>query len=262
MNTSLASITSAIQPLRVSLTNHAVYSKMSQLEHLQAFMQDHVFAVWDFMSLLKALQRQLTCVEVPWVPVGNGNTRYLINEIVNGEESDLDAEGKRLSHFEMYLEAMQQAGANTDAIQALIAELQAGKSLDEAFAQLNMASHVRDFVRFTFDVIATNQPHIIAAVFTFGREDLIPAMFIAMVKDLNASMPEKVAKFTYYLERHIEVDGDHHGHLALAMVQELCGNDAQKWQEATQYAYRALEMRQKLWDGVEASIANIALQEA
>jgi hypothetical protein len=35
--------------------------------------------------------------------MGNANTRYLINEIVTGEESDLDERGKRASYFELYL---------------------------------------------------------------------------------------------------------------------------------------------------------------
>jgi hypothetical protein len=254
MNSNITNIQSAIEVTRQSLTNHPVYKHIHELEDLQLFMQDHIFAVWDFMSLLKALQRNLTCVEVPWVPVGNASTRFLINEIVIGEESDTNTEGVTMSHFELYLQAMQQAGANAAQMEQFIQLITEKVSVSEALVQVGVSESVKQFVEFTFEVINTNQAHIQAAVFTFGREDLIPTMFISMVKDLNKEMPEKISMFNYYLERHIEVDGDHHSHLALKMVADLCGDDAQKWQEAEAYSVRALAVREKLWDGVEAKI--------
>ena len=96
-----------ISSVRQDIIQHPLYPQLKELKDLQQFTQYHVFAVWDFMSLLKSLQRQLTCVTTPWVPVGAANTRYLINEIVTGEESDVDADGNRISHFELYLQAMQ-----------------------------------------------------------------------------------------------------------------------------------------------------------
>jgi len=109
----------------------------------------------------------------------------------------------------------------------------------------------------TFEVIATNQPHILAAVFTFGREDLIPGMFISMVKEISQQFPDKVGILLYYLERHIEVDGDHHSHLAYQMTAELCGNDDIKWQEATEAVEAALRARIALWDGILAAISQL-----
>ena len=88
-----------IEAARVHLLAHPVYTKINNLEGLQQFTQYHVFAVWDFMSLLKSLQIGLTSVQLPWVPVGSANTRYLINEIVLGEESDVDEHDQRISHF-------------------------------------------------------------------------------------------------------------------------------------------------------------------
>ncbi len=94
-------IKKAIEPLRQEIINHKVYSIIKDLEDLKIFMQFHVFAVWDFMSLLKTLQNNLTCTSVPWFPKGSADTRYLINEIVVGEEADIDLYGNRKSHFEI-----------------------------------------------------------------------------------------------------------------------------------------------------------------
>lgn len=247
---SIAQIQATIAPLRQQIVVHPLYSHLQTMKDVQLFMQYHVFAVWDFMSLLKALQQQLTCVTLPWVPVGNANTRFLINEIVTGEESDIDAAGNRCSHFELYLEAMQQAGADTQAITAMVVAAQAGQDITTILKDTPLPPAVKGFLGFTFDVIASGKPHVMAAVFTFGREDLIPDMFYSVVKDLNQQFQGQLDIFTYYLERHIEVDGDHHSHLAMEMVQELCGTDAAKWKEAADFALQALEWRNKLWNGI------------
>jgi len=127
------------------------------------------------MSPLKALQQRLTCVSVPWVPVGNATTCYLINEIVTGEESDEAERGGRASHFKLYLRAMKQAGSDTGTILALLENLEKGATIQQALTISDIPIATAAFVRHTFDVIADGRPHILAAVFTFGRDDLIPA---------------------------------------------------------------------------------------
>ena len=213
-------------------------------------MEYHVYAVWDFMSLLKSLQRQLTCIDVPWVPKGNANTRYLINEIVIGEESDVDEQGRRTSHFELYLSAMLQSGASTKKVERLVTAVAAGTDIYDALNDNTIPKGANEFMRNTFDVIANGATHTQAAVFTFGREDIIPGMFISFVKELNKQTQDKVSIFQYYLERHIEVDGDHHSILAYQMTEELCGDDPSKWEEATAAVKSALNARISLWDTI------------
>lgn len=254
MNAHIDSLNLALQPARQRLLNHPIYQSIQDIDGLGELTKYHVFAVWDFMSLLKALQRDLTCVTVPWMPVGSGTTRYLINEIVTGEESDevpewLGDPNDRISHFELYRVAMQHMGAETTLIDSFIGELQRGASIETALLHSDLPVGVRDFVGFTFEAIATQQPHIMASIFTFGREDLIPDMFLAFVQRMKESAPGgPLHAFRYYLERHIEVDGDHHSHLAMQMVSELCGDDATRWQEATDWAIQAIEARIGLWD--------------
>jgi hypothetical protein len=248
-------LNAAIAPYRTQIINHKVYSQIQSIDDVQVFMQHHVFAVWDFMSLLKFLQQKLTCTTTPWVPVGNANTRFLINEIVVGEESDVDANGNRISHFELYLQAMQQCGADTNPITTFINQLLRGANVSDALVATGATESARQFVLNTFDIINTDKDYLAAAVFTFGREDLIPGMFMSIINDMNQNFPDMVGTFKYYLDRHIEVDGGHHSHLALQMVEALCGNDELKWQQAEQAVVTALQMRIKLWDGVYQQIA-------
>jgi hypothetical protein len=243
-----------IEPLRKKLIEHPLYKHINSLAELSVFMEHHVFAVWDFMSLLKSLQQKLTCTTLPWMPVGNANTRYLINEIVTGEESDVDEHGERTSHFELYISAMEQAGCPATAITDLFEELNYGKTIDEALIIANLPKAARNFVQHTFDVIDGGKDYIQAAVFTFGREDLIPGMFISIVKELGTQFPGKVDTLLYYLQRHIEVDGDHHSQLAYQMTAELCGDDDDKWDEAFVAVKQALNARIALWDGILADI--------
>lgn len=248
-----------IAPIRQQLVEHPVYRAIESPEQLRIFMEHHVFAVWDFMSLLKVLQQGLTCVSIPWVPKGSATTRYLINEIVAGEESDIDQHGNRFSHFELYLNAMQEAGCDTSAINTLLQLVVNGTPISQALDQANIPMAARQFVSHTFSVIASGKLHVQAAVFTFGREDLIPGMFLSMVAELAKKFPGTINTFQYYLERHIEVDGDHHSHLAYKMTEELCGDDELKWQEATAAVKAALQSRIALWEGIRAAATELAL---
>ena len=96
----------SLRPLREQVVDHDVYQQMKTVAHVRVLMEHHVFAVWDFMSLLKALQRRLTCVEVPWIPQGDAVGRRLVNELVLEEESGEQRAGRYLSHFELYRAAM------------------------------------------------------------------------------------------------------------------------------------------------------------
>lgn len=248
----IKNILNELDSLRKELTNHLLYKEVKTKNDIQLFTQFHVFAVWDFMSLLKSLQNHLTCVDLPWTPSSNPTTRRFINEIVFCEESDVDQDGVTMSHYEMYLAAMTQIGADTSKMDDFCNLIQNGNTISQAFQVLNLPSAVMDFVNFTFEVIATQKPHIIAAVFTFGREDLIPDMFIEIVKNLGNSLD--IDKLVYYLERHIELDGDEHGPISLKMVEELCGDDSLKWDEALMYSKKALQQRILLWDYISEKI--------
>lgn len=250
MNFHLERINKELTGSRTELLAHSLYGEVKSVEDFRRFMEQHIFAVWDFMCLLKSLQQKLTCVDVPWKPVGSPVTRRFINEIVLGEESDMDANGIIASHFELYLEAMEEIGANTEIIQDFLLKIEQGSNVKEALDQVSINPETREFVNFTFSMLEAGSTHQIAAVFTFGREDLIPEMFVEILREMKSKGQTNISKLLYYLERHIEIDGDDHGPISLKMIEELCGNDEQKWQEVLDSAKQAIQMRIKLWNGV------------
>lgn len=236
--------------LRDQLTNHPLYGMLTSVERIAAFMEHHVYAVWDFMSLLKALQRGFTCVELPWIPRGVPDTRYLINEIVIGEESDVNRHGVRMSHFEMYCDAMRCLGASTTSINAFVSRVAGGTDVRTALTEAHAPAASASFVCATMDVVTTGSLHEVAAVFTFGREDVIPNMFLGMLDHVPTDDTTRLDDLRYYLQRHIDVDGDHHGPLALQMVEQVIGSDTVKYQQALAAARAALHQRIALWNAI------------
>lgn len=254
-NMTISLINSKIQSHKDLLLHHSLYEKVKTIDDLHLFLENHIYAVWDFMSLLKALQQKLTCTTTPWFASSNPETRYLINEIVLAEESDLSFNGKRLSHFEMYEEAMQSCGANTKEVQAFLQKVVENKNIFITIKQSNLHSNIKSFLDFTFKIIEEGKTHKIAAAFTFGREDLIPNMFTAILKNFQKNFPEtNLSELIYYFERHIKLDADEHGPMAMQMITELCKEDPIKWAEVEEIAIQSLEKRVGLWDAIEEKI--------
>lgn len=245
-------IENELKLLRAQLNGHKLYSNLKSIEDVKTFMEQHVFAVWDFMSLLKALQIELTTTSLPWTAPKKPATALFINEIVLGEESDVNELGEPKSHFEMYLDAMHQIKANTNQIEKFIELITERFSVDEAASKVILNKETFNFIQFTFKVIETKKPHLIASAFTFGREDVIPDMFFQIINQ-SETEGKNYSKLSYYLKRHIELDGDENGPLSLKMIENLCGEDDAKWDETLQIAKEALQQRIALWD----SIANL-----
>jgi hypothetical protein len=243
-----------LAPLHDRLLAHPLYAHLHDARTLRLFMATHVFAVWDFQCLLKGLQRLVTCVDVPWLPTADPEARRLINEIVLDEESDEAPGGGYLSHFELYLQAMHESGADTAPIDALLGGLAKGLSVEEALATCGAPPGVAPFVRTTLAIARSPEPHRVAAAFAYGREEIIPAMFRRLVDRLATVSPRAWGTFRYYLERHIHTDADRHGPQSRLLVRRLCGDDPNRWSEAMTVAQTVLQARDALWTEIAGTL--------
>jgi hypothetical protein len=242
-----------IEAVRNQLLKHPVYGAVSTVPRLQTFMNHHVFAVWDFMSLLKRLQRDVTTVTLPWVPPPNAHHARYINEIVLGEECDEDGKGGYTNHFDLYLSGMRQCGADPSVILSIVADIRAGKDFVTSARNHKVPETVIEFVSTSLNAAAHGKTHEVCSMFLFGRENLIPAMFPVLRKNV-ADTQDKVERFMWYLNRHIDLDGDSHGPLAEKLLAHLVGGDPVKQKEAAVAARKALQAREVLWNGVVADI--------
>jgi hypothetical protein len=216
-------------------------------------MQMHVFAVWDFMSLVKRLQNELTSNSLPWIPPHSAHLARFANEVVLGEETDFGPDGKPISHFELYLRAMDEIGADTTEIRGFMAQVALGARLEDTLEDLSIPPGVRDFVTETLGCAIHGSLVEVASFFFFGREDVVPEMFGRLLR-LWGNAKAEVPHFVYYLERHIELDGGSHGPWAQEMLTTLAGHRESNWQKATSAAKRAITSRIRFWDSVRASL--------
>ena len=234
---------------KLQLRYHPIFLEVNSLPQLRSFMQNHVFAVWDFMTLVKRLQQDLSGTRVPWLPPSDPQAARLINEIVLSEESDNCPSDGYYSHIELYLEAMREIGACTAAIEHFICLLREGASVDVALSRIEIHPAVARFVRSTLDIAVHAPTHCVAAAFVHGRESVIPAMFKAFL-DGCEGMHQQAPTLCYYLKRHIELDTHAHGPAAEQLLERLIHADAQHQQQACRAALGAVESRIALWNGL------------
>jgi len=218
-------------------------------------MQHHIFAVWDFMVLLKRLQKELTCTEVIWLPSANPQLTRFINEIVLAEESDEDGQGAYNSHYNLYRQAMDECQADSSAMDVFEKMLRQGQQPERALAKLDIPSSITTFVHDNVVLAKTGKIHEVAAVFCLGRENVIPDMFQKLLPTI--SKIQTTQHIRHYIERHIEVDGESHGPLSVQLLQYLVGDDPQRWVEAELASQKALMARIRLWDGVMNEIETL-----
>ncbi len=237
-----------------ALAVHPVFSAVEDVAALRTFMSWHVFAVWDFMSLLKRLQRDLTTATLPWTPPAHPKAARLVNEIVLGEETDEAPGGRHASHYELYLEAMREVGADTSPIEAFVAALAAGGDPYRALEAADIEAGPDAFVRTTLaTALGGTLPQVLGSFF-WGRENVIPEMFRGLLAGWRVD-PTTVPVMTYYLERHIELDSGEHGPAAEAMIDEIVGGDPAATLELLGAARDALAARLRLWDALADRLA-------
>ena len=205
-------------------------------------MESHVFAVWDFMTILKTLQKRLTCTETPWMPPRDPHASRLINEIVLEEESDQTSDGRYMSHFDLYRGAMAEIGADLSQINRFMSLLGSGKSVAQALKPLAIPSSTKTFVLDTMKIQHAST-HEVVACFLMGRESVIPDMFRRFLQTLDEGEQARYPLMRTYLERHIDLDEDSHAPMGRELMKRICGTDNLKWTQAVDVTCHSLRMR-------------------
>ncbi len=242
--------------LQNDLKNHPLYYSINSIHKLKIFMEHHVYAVWDFMSLIKSLQQHLAPTTTPWIPPKNARYANFINQLVLEEESDYalsDAShSSHASHFESYLHAMTEIGADTQPVLQFIEKVN-NSGLRIALKNADIPAPAKQFMAFTFEVIKSNQAHLLAAALAYGREDLVPQLFHSLQTQVQVSANTTPTLFAY-LERHVELDGEEHGPLSIQIVEDMCEGSVEKYNAAMKTAEKALAIRLSFWNDIHKLI--------
>ncbi len=246
----IEAIRNTLKPMRVRLLAHEIYLQLETIDDLREFMEHHIFAVWDNLSQLKALQNSISSQDVIWTPSEEPISNRIVNEMLVEEESDTDGNGGYISHFELYRRAMKMAGANTYMIDRFLVLMQEEEDLEKALEKIRMPESIQKYLRLNWEISQSGKPHKIAAAYFLGREDVVSELLHRLDKHLLEYHSTDLELFKDYLVRHTRIDKEAQKERVTAIMNELCGNDEQKWQEAEAAAKQALEARYALWDGM------------
>ncbi|WP_141064929.1 DUF3050 domain-containing protein [Pseudomonas lactucae] len=242
-----------LEQKKIQLCSHPLFQEITSRRKLQLFMETHVFSVWDFMTLVKRLQQDLTCTHLPWLPPADPQAARLINEIVLGEESDEHPRQGHCSHFELYLEAMAEVGASTMVINRFIALQRNGLEASSALHRLDVPAGVSRLVTDTLHIARHAPTHCVAAAFFHSRESVIPTLFERILHS-DGFVHHQAPTLCRYLRRHIELDAQDHAPAARLLLERLVGADPTYPSQADDAALAAVESRIRFWDEVRASL--------
>ena len=231
-------------------TFNRLVQKIQGIDDLRIFMGLHVYAVWDFMHLLKGLRQA----------VGQHHPELinLVDELITEEEIDhlpIDLGGPaELSHFEIYVRAMREIGSPTrDNIAKTKFDGMHGRSLKNILADPTVPEASREFMKNTQEVLKDGRPEVVASAYTYGRELLVPKLFSELRNRLiERQLP--CPTLNWYLERHISLDGETHGPLATQLVEELTRTEPRAKRRIEAVKKKTLEARERFWFKISEAI--------
>jgi hypothetical protein len=240
-----------LTPLINQIAHHRVVTHITTIEAVRRFMEQHVFAVWDFACLIQGLLQRIALPRIPGLANHPPAGIRLLYELAASELAD-DHPHKPdtcISHFHWYLEAMDTCGADRHPMTHCLQQLQAGHPIAQALQQPSVLPSTRQFVQQTFDTLQGNTPALVAH-FTFGREALVPTLFAPLLTQIQQYPLPGCALLIAYLTRHIAVDSEDHFPKAAQLLEQVCGHEPQRWQQAFQGAQAALRARINFLEGL------------
>ena len=242
----LSELQKQIKPLRDQLREHPLYISIREKEDLQIFMEGHVFAVWDFASLINGLRSRLTHLG-DHSGLDNQSLLALLEAIINRGSEGAD---KPFGLFSDYREAMQRAGAGTFEIDDLVNRVRTGTPPERAILDSKLPGYVVQFLDHTFSILRESNPVVMAATFAFGRGGLIPDIFSRLIDKRIGEGDDSLSGLQAYFDGYIEVGSTENAPLIARLITHLCGDDLNAWSECLRAADDALRARIALWNGI------------
>ena len=244
-------LTKEIEVQTILLYDHPLYNSIKTPNHIRQYMYNQVWCVWDFMTLVKSIQLKLIPPSILWQPPKYPTLAAYIYEVLLTEETDKSIrQNENASHFQTYLEAMQQSKVDTKAIDKFIELLRSGASFDKAITKCDIHKEAREFVENTY-AFANSELHISTAVFCLSREGIIPGIFNSLLSNLNLDKDFQI--LNWYLNRHIYLDSESHGPLSIKLFKTVV-DTKKKEKEALEAALSALKARNKFMTHIYKSL--------
>ncbi|KOY51772.1 DUF3050 domain-containing protein [Polaribacter dokdonensis] len=232
--------------------NLELYSSIENKKDVKSFMENHIFAIWDYMSLMRALENNLRDNSVPWFPSNNGKNLKILYKILDEEEYTIDASGSVKSYFEMYLEAMEEIGANTSDILNILSHSKTINLIDEALNLTGMNIESFYYTRFIYTIIKSQKPHLMAIVFALSKE--LVSKVLILEDFCRKDFSNKYDKTLFLINKLKAVNSKNYNSNAFKLASDFIGEDPQKLMEAKRAALNCVRYRDLHIEGIARSI--------
>lgn len=226
------------------LANHKLYERVNDELSLRLFMEHHVICVWSYNFLLREIHQELVGLIHPLNSQSQKEAIRLVSEMILEEELEEQQDGSLLSHFEIYLEAMQDLGANISPIVSFFDLQDSGQNWQTALKHARFPTAVSRYAR-KMNRFAQAPLHEKAAALFYEGEPFIPDTFLLRIGQLGNTV--KIGRLLDYFERHIEGLRSPGFSASGRLVEILCNNDEKMSLEAEQSAEEAMKNRVELW---------------
>ena len=247
----------SIAPFNSKLINHKIYGQISDMRKTKIFMESHVFSVWEYLTMLKALQRELATRDISFLHENVPDLPYLINQIVLNEEIEEESRGEYLSAmglYQLYINSMDEIGADSNPIKYFVDCIKVNKNWNNTIRDTitrfdNIPIQTYEYLNYNLKMIELSEIHELAGIFFFGRED-INSKFILLIKS-NIEHEKSLSNLKNIIKRHVDDDSKNKNPILGEYINNiLCKDDDKKWKKVEISVIEAIKKRIELWDGM------------
>ena len=235
------------------LESHRLYTALTRREALATFTEYHVVCAWSYNALLRSLQRDIFTQSLPINSDAHKEAIRILSEVAIEEQANESDDGQFISHLELYLDAMEDLGANTAPIIGFFDILAGGVGAAKAVEYADFCPEVAAYARTTVRLLE-RQFHERAAGLFYEGEYFIPDRFLHQLNRLTPAVP--VDRLLEYFDGHIEGLKRPGYSAAGRLVEIFTADDEILSEEAEQVGEQVMRQRVHLWNTVYDLVAS------